>query len=66
MKVLIKGSSGLIGSALVKSSSSNAHDVISLLRKNIVNDFPVRCPKNGVIELADGLEINTFIRTSSR
>ena len=53
MKVLITGSSGLIGSALAKSLTSNGHDVIRLLRHSFANDSPVWDPENGVMDLAD-------------
>ena len=53
MKVLITGSSGLIGSALAKYLTSNGQDVIRLLRHSFANDSPVWGPENGVIDLAD-------------
>jgi len=53
MKVLITGSSGLIGSALIESLAANGHEVIRLLRKKFAEDSPVWDPENGVIDLAD-------------
>ena len=61
MKVLITGSSGLIGSALAKSLTSNGHDVIRLLRHSFANDSPVWCPENGVMDLADVGEISAVV-----
>ena len=61
MKVLITGSSGLIGSALAKSLTSNGHDVIRLLRHSFANDSPVWGPENGVMDLADVGEINAVV-----
>ena len=61
MKVLITGSSGLIGSALAKSLNSNGHDVIRLLRHSFANDSPVWGPENGVMDLADVGEINAVV-----
>ena len=61
MKILITGSSGLIGSALAKSLTSNGHDVIRLLRHSFANDSPVWDPENGVMDLADVGEINAVV-----
>ena len=61
MKVLITGSSGLIGSALAKSLTSNGHDVIRLLRHSSANDSPVWGPENGVMDLADVGEITAVV-----
>ena len=61
MKILITGSSGLIGSALVKSLTSNGHDVIRLLRHSFANDSPVWAPENGVMDLADVGEITAVV-----
>jgi len=61
MKVLITGSSGLIGSALARSMTSNDHDVIRLLRHSFANDSPVWDPENGVMDLADVGEITAVV-----
>ena len=61
MKVLITGSSGLIGSALAKSLASNGHDVIRLLRHSFANDSPVWDPENGARVLADVSEITAVV-----
>ena len=61
MKALITGSSGLIGSALAKSLTSNGHDVIRLLRHSFANDSPVWGPENGVMDLADVGEITAVV-----
>ena len=61
MKVLITGSSGLIGSALAKSLTSNGHDVIRLLRHSFANDSPVWDPEYGVMDLADVGEITAVV-----
>ncbi|MFH1747465.1 MAG: TIGR01777 family oxidoreductase [Planctomycetota bacterium] len=51
MKVLITGSSGLIGSALLESLASNGHEVIPLRRKDSAAGSPYWDPDNGVIDL---------------
>ena len=61
MKVLITGSSGLIGSALIESLAANGHKVIRLLRKKFTEDSPVWDPENGVIDLADVRGIATVV-----
>lgn len=53
MKVLITGSSGLIGSALIESLAANGHEVIRLLRKKFAKDSPFWDPENGVVKLDD-------------
>ena len=65
MKVLITGSSGLIGSALAKSMTSNGHDVIRLLSHSFANDSPVWSPENGVMELEDVGEITAVVHLAS-
>jgi uncharacterized protein (TIGR01777 family) len=61
MKVLITGSSGLIGSALIESMAANGHEVIRLLRKDFAEDSPVWDPENGVIDLADVKDIAAVV-----
>ena len=61
MKVLITGSSGLVGSALAKSLTTNGHDVIRLLRHNFANDSSVWSPENGVMDLADVGELTAVV-----
>jgi len=52
MKVLITGTSGLIGSALAKSLTAGGHSAISLQRQNNNPDSPVWDPENCVMDLA--------------
>jgi hypothetical protein len=61
MKVLITGSSGLIGSVLIESLASNGHEVIRLLRKKFAKDSPVWDPENDVIDLGDVREIAAVV-----
>ena len=61
MKVLITGSSGLVGSALIDSLAASGHEVIRLLRKKITEDSPVWDPENGVIDLADVRGISAVV-----
>jgi len=65
MKVLITGSSGLIGSALIESLASNGHEVIRLLRKKSAEDppeaSPVWDPENAVIDLGDHSDIAAVV-----
>ena len=52
MKVLITGSSGLVGSALTDFFVANGDVVIRLLRRSAPADSPVWDPENGEINLA--------------
>ena len=61
MKVLITGSSGLIGSVLIESLASNGHEVVRLLRKKFAKDSPVWDPENDVIDLADVRDIAAVV-----
>ena len=61
MKVLITGSSGLIGSVLIESLASNGHEVVRLLRKKFSKDSPVWDPENDVIDLADVRDIAAVV-----
>ena len=61
MRVLITGSSGLIGSALIESLAANGHEVIRLLRKNFAEDSPVWDPENGVIDMTDVRDIAAVV-----
>ena len=51
MKVLITGSSGLIGTALSKSLTSGGHSAISLQRQNNDPDSPIWDPDNCLKDL---------------
>ncbi len=53
VKVLITGSSGLIGTALIESLSANGHEAVRLLRKDVAEGSPSWDPEKGVIDLAD-------------
>ena len=57
MKVLITGSSGLVGSVLTDFFIANNNEVIRLLRKSARADSPVWDPENGEIDLAGGQEV---------
>ena len=59
MKVLVTGSTGLIGSARIKSLSANGHEPIPLLRKKSADSMPFWDPENGVIDLGDVAGINS-------
>ena len=61
MKILITGSSGLIGSALAESLVGDGHRVIRLLRKNRTAGFPSWDPDRGVIDLADTNDIAAVV-----
>ncbi len=61
MKILITGSSGLIGSVLIESLASNGHEVVRLLRKKFAKDSPVWDPENDVIDLADVRDIAAVV-----
>lgn len=61
MKVLITGSSGMIGAALAESLVANGHEVIRLRRQKLTDDSPMWDPENGVIDLADVRDINAVV-----
>jgi len=61
MKVLITGSSGMIGAALAESLVANGHEVIRLRRQKLTDDSPMWDPENGVIDLADVSDVNAVV-----
>lgn len=61
MKILVTGSSGLIGSALVVSLASNGHEVVRLPRKNFADGSPFWDPQSGVIDLGDVRNITAVV-----
>ncbi|MEI7948076.1 MAG: TIGR01777 family oxidoreductase [bacterium] len=61
MKVLITGSSGLIGSALTECLSANSHEVVRLLRHNVLEGSPFWDPERGVVNLADVRDIDAVV-----
>ena len=53
-KILIAGSSGLIGTQLVAFLDTGGHDVYRLVRRKVENDFEIEWdPDNGVINAKD-------------
>jgi hypothetical protein len=53
-KILIAGSSGLIGTQLVAFLDTGGHDVYRLVRRKVENDFEIEWdPDNGVINASD-------------
>ena len=61
MKVLITGSSGLIGTALSKSLTAGGHSAIRLQRPNNDPDSPVWDPENCLKDLARVGEIYAVV-----
>ena len=61
MKVLITGSSGLVGSALTDFFVANGDEVIRLLRRSAPADSPVWDPENGEINLAGVRDISAVV-----
>jgi uncharacterized protein (TIGR01777 family) len=61
MKVLVTGSSGLIGSALIESLSANGHEAIRLLRKESAEGLPFWNPEQGVIDSGDVTGIDAVV-----
>jgi len=61
MKVLITGSSGLVGSALTDFFVANGDEVIRLLRRSARADSPVWDPENGEIDLAGVRDISAVV-----
>ena len=61
MKVLITGSSGLVGSALTKYFAANGDEVIRLLRNNLPTGSPIWDPEHGLIDLADVRDISAVV-----
>ena len=66
MKVLVTGSSGLIGSALIESLQSNGHEAIRLRRNNITEGSPSWDPENGMIDLAGVGDIDAVVNLAGR
>ena len=53
-KILIAGSSGLIGTQMVAFLDTGGHDVYRLVRRKVENDFEIEWdPDNGVINASD-------------
>jgi len=65
MKVLVTGSSGLIGSALIEFLVSSGHEVIRLLRKDSADDSPVWNPDIDVLDLADVKDISVVVHLAA-
>lgn len=61
MKVLVTGSSGLIGSALIESLRSNDHEAIRLQRNDPAEGSPSWDPENGMIDLAGVEDIDAVV-----
>jgi NAD dependent epimerase/dehydratase family enzyme len=61
MKVLVTGSSGLIGSALIESLTANGHEAIRLLRTEFAEGLPFWDPENGVIDLGDVTGVDAVV-----
>jgi len=61
MKVLITGSSGLIGTALSKSLTAGGHSAIRLQRQNNDPDSPIWDPDNCLKDLAWVREIYAVV-----
>lgn len=61
MKVLITGSSGLVGSALAKSLAAHGHDVIPLPRRSPGSGATFWDPDNGIVDLADLGDIDAVV-----
>ena len=61
MNVLVTGSSGLIGSALVDSLRANGHEVVRLLRRDSRDGSPSWDPENGVMDLANVQDIAAVV-----
>lgn len=61
MKVLITGSSGLVGSALIKSLGVNGHEVIRLRREKDDLNSPWWDPENGILNLGDVRGIDVVV-----
>ena len=65
MKVLITGSSGLVGSALTDFFVANGDEVIRLLSRSAPADSPVWDPENGEINLAGVRDISAVVHLAS-
>ncbi len=61
MKILIAGSSGLIGSALIDSLGAAGHEIIRLRRNDRMEGSPFWDPENGIMDLADVKDIDAVI-----
>ena len=61
MKVLIAGSSGLVGSALIDSFRATGDEPLPLLRQNRSKESPSWNPETGVIDLAGVKDITAVV-----
>jgi uncharacterized protein (TIGR01777 family) len=61
MKVLVTGSSGLIGSSLIESLTANGHEAIRLLRGKLAGGSPFWDPEQGVIDLGDAAGFDAVV-----
>ena len=61
MKVLVTGSSGLIGSALIESLTANGHEAIRLLRTECAEGLPYWKPDSGVIDLGNVTGVDAVV-----
>lgn len=61
MKVLVTGSSGLVGSALVTSLAAAGHEVVCLKRTGSTDASPIWEPENGRIDLTAVKEISAVV-----
>ncbi|MDB4459249.1 TIGR01777 family oxidoreductase [bacterium] len=61
MKILITGSSGLVGSALNSALALRGHEVIFLSRGNVCNGSPVWNPETEFIDIPDSDSIDVVV-----
>lgn len=61
MKILVTGSSGLIGSAIVESLAATGDQAVRLLRGDEATGSPVWDPDNGIIDLAGEGDIEAVV-----
>jgi len=65
MKVLVTGSSGLIGSALIESLTANGHEAIRLFRTESVDGAPFWNPEKGIVDLGDVIGVDVVVHLAS-
>lgn len=65
MKVLVTGSSGLIGPALIPALKVKGYQPLRLLRHNVAQGAPFWDPEKGVVDLAGNTAIDAVVHLAS-
>lgn len=66
MKILVTGSSGMIGTALARSLTADGHRVVRLLRQDWREGSPHWDPERGVIDLGDASDVEGVVHLAGQ